>query len=234
MYGVLSMRIITVIATFLIVAIFLGKRHLAELSVFDFVVAITLGSVAGADVADPEVPHLPTLYAIILIGILHVLLSRTILKNRKIGRWVTLDPTLVVQKGIILRENLKRVRYTVDELLSHLRDKDVFDLREVEYAVLEPSGTLSVLKRPEYNTLKPKDMQLSGESTGLSMPVVLEGKFHDKGLQALNLKREDITLALSKLGYNGPEEVFLCLVNGIGELYVSPNAVPFKMERLDH
>ena len=189
---------------------------------------------AGADVADPKIPHLPTLYAIVVIGAFHVILSRTILKNRKFGRWITLDPTLVVQKGIILKENLGRIRYTVDELLSHLRDKDIFDLREVEYAVLEPSGTLSVLKRPEYNTLKPKDMQLPGESTGLSTPVVLEGKYHDKGLEAVNLTREDISRALNRLGYKGPEDVFLCLVNGIGELYVSPVAVPFRVERIDH
>ena len=182
-----TLRILTIMPLFLVVALLLGKRHLAELSVFDFVVAITLGAVAGADIADPNIEHLPTVFAIVALGGLHVLLSATILRKRYIGRWLTLDPTLVVQKGVILKKNLERIRYTVDDLLADLRGKDIFELSEIEYAVLEPTGSLSVLKRATEKPITPKDIEQAPDTMGIPLPVILEGKVHLPGLQAFNL-----------------------------------------------
>lgn len=233
-YITVSLRIITVMPLFILVAIGLGKRHLAELSVFDFVVAVTMGSVAGADIADPEIHHGPTLYAIVAIGFLHVVFSRAILKYRNFGRLVTLDPTIVIQNGVVLKENLARVRYTVDELLYNLREKGIFELEEVDYALLEPSGNLSVLKKSMNKPLTPRDMGISTASTGIALPVILESKFHQKGLFALDLTEEQVLSAIKNLGYTSEKEVFIALANEKGECYVSPNTPPFPLKRIDH
>jgi len=233
-YFIVMLRIVTVIMLFLAVALIMGKRHIGELSVFDFIIAITLGSVAGADLADPQVPHGPTIVAIIALGLIHLLLSRTILKNRKAAHLITLDPTIVVQNGVILKDNLSRIRYTVDELLSHLREKDVFDLKEVEFAVLEPSGVLSVLKKSQYLSATPHDLGLPTVYKGLSYPVIMEGSINKEVLNTLHLSEEWLLGKLKDLNYENPEAIFLGMLNTTGELYLSPRLSPLSPQQLDN
>ena len=232
-YLSVTLRMLTIIPFFLIVALLMGKRHIAELSVFDFIIAITLGAVAGADLADPAVPHGPTFLTIIGLGLIHYFLSKLILKNRKVAHWLTFDPTVVMQNGVILKKNLAKLRYSVDELLTHLREKGVFDLQEVEFAVLEPTGVLSVLKKSQYQPATAKDLKIATPYKGLSTPVILEGKVYYEGLASLNLSEEWLRKKIQEKGYHEPEDVFLGVLNTQGELYLSPQHPPFSPQRLE-
>lgn len=220
-YLIVIYRMITVIMIFLLVALMMGKRHIGELSVFDLIIAVTLGAVAGADLADPKVPHGPTLFAIAGLGLIHIFLSRVVLKSRLAGKWLSFDPTIVIENGVILERNLEKLRYTVDELLTHLREKEVFDIGEVEFAILEPSGALSVQKKSQYRSVKLKDLDLDSEYEGLSTAVVLEGKISLEGLRAVGLSEEWLQDRLRERGYE-VSDVFLAILNTKGELYVSP------------
>lgn len=108
-YLTVLLRTAGLMVFFLVVALFLGKRHIAEMSVLDTITLITLGSVAGADLADPEVPHGPTFLAIGLIALFHVGLTKLTIKRRAAGRWLSFDPTIVVQDGVVLKDNLNRL-----------------------------------------------------------------------------------------------------------------------------
>lgn len=232
-YLLVVWRSVTVVALFLAVALLMGKRHIGELAVFDLVITVTLGAVAGADLADPSIPHMPTVLTIILLGGIHFLLSRYILRSRTIGHYLTMDPTVIMQQGIIRWDNLAKLRYTVDELLSHLREKDVFDLQEVEYAVLEPNGSLSVLKKPDKQPMTAGDAGVQRTSAGLPVPVVLEGQAHSEGLAAAGRDLAWLDDELARLGYSSPEEVFLAMADSQGKLYVSPAKQPSR-EQLTH
>src|SRR5690554_311470 len=203
-YLIVLSRLVVVIAVFWAVAILMGKRHIGVLAIFDFIIAVTLGALAGADLADPKVPHGPTLMTIVLLGVFHFLLSRTLLKRRKIARWLTFDPTVVMQNGVIRKENLAKIRYTVDELLSHLRGKDVFDLQEVEFAVLESNGTLSVQKKSQYQPVTPKDLSLATSYQGLAVPLIIEGRINGKGLKSTGLTEEWLLDKIRQSGYATP------------------------------
>lgn len=218
----------TVVALFLAVSLIMGKRHIGELAVFDLVITVTLGAVAGADLADPDIPHMPTVFAIVLLGGIHFLISRYILRYRSVGHWLTMDPTVMIQQGIIRWDNLAKLRYTVDELLSHLREKDVFDLHDVEYAVLEPNGALSVKRKPEKQPATAADAGIHPTSTGLPVPVVLEGRAHREGLSASGRDLAWLDAALERQGYASPAEVFLAMVDAEGKLYVSPKNQPAR------
>lgn len=87
----------------------MGKRHVGELSVFDLVIAVVLGSVVGADRADPEVSRGPTLMTVFAPGAIHWLISKFVVKNRRFGRPIAFDPTIIIQNGQILKDNLSRV-----------------------------------------------------------------------------------------------------------------------------
>lgn len=233
-YLVVTFRMITVILLFLVVALLMGKRHIGELSVFDFIIAVTLAAVAGADLADPKVPHGPTILAIIGLGIIHYIISKAILKNRKAGHLLTFDPTIVMQNGLILKENLAKIRYTVDELLSHLREKGIFDLGEVEFAILEPNGSLSVLKKSQYQPATPKDLKIATEYKGIATVVILEGKIDQEGLRSVSLSQQWLEDKIKQMGYNKVEDIFLAEINTKGELYVSPQKPPTPVQQIDH
>ncbi len=233
-YLLVLARLVAVTAVFMFVALIMGKRHLGELSVFDFIIAIVLGSLVGAELANPGVPEGPTIVLVLGLGLIQYLLSYGILKWRKLGKLITFDPTIVMQNGLILKDNLAKMRFTVDELLSLLRLKEVFDLSEVEYAVLEPNGQLSVLRKSQHQPVTPKNLALPTDYEGLSIPLVLEGRVHQPGLRAAKLSEAWLRGELLRKGFKGPEEIFLAMLDTRGELYLSPQRPPLPVERIEH
>lgn len=137
-------RIVTIIPLLLFTTLFMGKRAIGELPVFDFLIVIILGALVGADIAEPDIKHLPTAFAIIAIGIFQRIVTRWKISNHKIGRLLTFEPTVVLQNGKFVNKNLKKIRYSIDNILQMLREKDVFDINEVETAIIEANGALSV------------------------------------------------------------------------------------------
>lgn len=228
------MRIMAVVAVFLPVSLLMGKKHVGELSVLDLMIALTLGSVAGADLGDLSVSQGPTLTAIVGLGLVQIILTSAYIRSRVLNRVLTLSPAVVVQNGIVINENLATDRYTVEDLLSHLREKDVFDLAEVEVAILEPNGMLSVLKKSQFQPATPKDMGIPTGYRGLATAVILEGKVHYEGLNALHLTDDWLQAELSKAGYASVNEVFLAMLNTAGELYISPYANPLPPQEVYH
>ncbi len=227
-------RVVTILLVFLLVALLLNKRHLGRFTVFDFIAAVTLGAVAGADIADPDKPHGPRMFALIAIGVIHVLFTKLILEKRKFGKLFTFDPTMVIQNGKIVVKNLKNIRYTLDDLLCQLRERGVFDLSEVEYAILEPDGKLSVLKKSQYLPVTPGDLKISTQYKGLSIPLILEGKVIQEGLKSANLTEEWLLNQLGNQGIANPGEVFIALLNTQGNLYISKYREPSNIQKIDH
>lgn len=140
-------RIITILPLLLFVTLFMGKRSIGELPVFDFLVVITLGSVVGADIADPKVEHIHTAFAVVGVALLQRLITNLILRNRKIGKALTFEPTIVIMDGIFKVENLRKIHYSLDNVLQMLREKEVFDVSDVQIGIVEANGRISVYKK---------------------------------------------------------------------------------------
>lgn len=153
-------RIVTILPLVLFITLFMGRRSIGEMPVFDFLIIITLGAVVGADIADPSIHHLPTVVAIIAIGILQRAVSQWMISNRKIGQLITFKPTIVIWKGQILHENLHRIHYSIDNILVMLREYQIFDLSEVDTAIIESNGKLSVQKKVEKQIITKEDLQI--------------------------------------------------------------------------
>lgn len=134
---VVVIRIVTILPLMLGVGIFMGKRSIGELPVFDFLVVLVLGSVVGADIADPDIDHIHTVAAIIVIALLQKFIVTVKLKNRKLGKMLTFEPTIVVYKGQMVEKNLYQIRYSIDNITQMLREQQVFDLTQVELGIVE-------------------------------------------------------------------------------------------------
>lgn len=220
-YLQITLRILSILPLLLILTLMAGRRKIGELPIFDFLVIIILGAVVGADIADPEIHHLPTAYAVVLMVVIQYCISRLIIKNRKFGKLVTFGPTVVIQNGQFIKPNMKRLNYSIENILMYLREKEIFDLNEIEFAIIEDSGNISVLKKSQYQPITPHDMKIQTNYKGISLPIIIEGKVYDSNLTKLSLNKEWLDVQLKNNGINNANEVFYAAINTEGNLYIS-------------
>ena len=199
----------------------MGKRAIGELPIFDFLIVLILGSLVGADIADPNIKHLPTAIAIIAIGIFQRIVTNWKLSNRKIGKMLTFEPTVVVQDGKLIHKNIKEIRYSIDNILVMLREKNIFDIHEVETAIIEANGALSVLKKPQKNSVTREDLNIIKPTSTISFPVIIEGTVYLEVLRDVNLNEAWLIEELHNQGIKDLKEVFFVSINRNLELHVS-------------
>ena len=220
-YLIVAGRVVSAMALVLLLILKTGRRKISELPVYDFLSIIILGSVIGADIADPSVEHMPTLFAVALLVLLQYLVSRLLINNKKIAKKITFGPTVVIQNGQFIKSNMERLRYPVENVLMALREKNVFDLGEVDFAVVESSGNISVLKKPEYRPLTPTDMRMQTNGKSMAVPLIVDGHVYGENLKQMG---KDIGWLEQQLGTTGIEsykEVFYADMDTGGRLYIS-------------
>lgn len=198
----------TVMLVFLAAGLIMGQRHVGELSVFDLLTGIAIGAVAGAGIVDPDLPHLPVLLSILGLAIFHFLITWVIKAWLPFGRLATFEPVILIKEGKPIRSTMSRIRMTLSDLLPLLRAKDIFDIREVKYGVLEPDGKLTVIK------------QNRPPASDLHVAVVVDGHVEEQVLQSLGWDRERLEEELRRQGHAAPKWVFLATLSEAGELYV--------------
>lgn len=213
-------RIVTIFPIVLIMALYMGKRSIGELPVFDFLVIIAIGAVVGADIADPKIEHLPTFAAIVFIGLLQRFVSYLAIKFRTFGKWITFEPSVVIHNGSLLKHNLRKERYSIDNILQMLREKNIFQLDEVELAVLEANGKLSVYKKPIKSIPTIEDLGLATKGKELEFSLILDGIVCE---EVLNYIRKDHDWLESQLQAKGvtTKDIFYASVNELGEIRIS-------------
>ncbi|TCK93185.1 uncharacterized membrane protein YcaP (DUF421 family) [Natranaerovirga hydrolytica] len=220
-YLKITFRILTIMGMLLAMVLWTGRRKIGELPVFDFLTILIVGNVVGADIADPNIEHLPTAYAVVLLIGLQYVMSLYTIKNRKFGKKVTFDPILIIQDGRIIKSNLKKVKYSLENVLMFLREKGIFDIREVEYAIVEDSGNISVMKKSQFQPLTPDDMKMSIKYKGLTLPLIIDGKVCEDNLKKINLNKNWLKEELKKHQIKEFEEVFYVEINVDGKLAIS-------------
>ncbi len=179
-----------------------------------------LGAVAGADIADPDIPHLYTFLSISAIGGLQIVVSKLKLKNRLFGRLITFEPTIVVQNGSFVVKNLKKIRYSLDNVLQMLREKDILDVNDVELALIEPNGKLTAFKKSHKSAVTIEDIGIKKISRSIAYPVIVEGNIESNVLSQLNLKEKWLLRELQKKGLK-TSDIFLASIKANYELDVS-------------
>lgn len=142
-----TLRSVGAFIILLVAARLLGKRTIAQMTYFDFVASITLGGMAANMTFDVKIPTIDNILAITIFSLTVITASFLSLKSRKLRSLIAGKPTVVMENGKILEKNMKQLRYTLDQLNQQLRKKDVFNPADVEFAILEPSGDLSISKK---------------------------------------------------------------------------------------
>jgi uncharacterized membrane protein YcaP (DUF421 family) len=206
------------IALFLLTK-WLGKKQLAELSFFEYVTGITIGSIAAEVTMGLERQIMHGLIAMVIWTLFPILMGLISLKNKKIRDFVEGKATIVIKDGKILEDNLKKERYTIDELLEQLRSKNVFQVSDVEFALIEPNGDVSILLKKENQPLTAKDIQLNPPPIKEPQTVIMDGLILDEPLATAGLNRGWLREELEKKGVT-VDNVFLGQVDSYGQLTI--------------
>ncbi|MCQ6274899.1 DUF421 domain-containing protein [Bacillus sp. V3B] len=197
----------------------LGKKQLSQLSFFEYVTGITIGGIAAVVILDVKYSIFVGGLAIVVIAAIPYIVDLISLKSKKFRDFVEGKGSVFIKDGKIMEDNLKTERYTTDELLELLRKKDVYQVSDVEFAVLEATGDLSVMLKKENQPLTPKDLNLSVTSVKEPQTVIMDGEILDEPLATIGRSRAWLHTELEKLGVT-IENVFLGQVNSYGELTV--------------
>ncbi|MFC7393397.1 DUF421 domain-containing protein [Scopulibacillus cellulosilyticus] len=198
----------------------LGKKLISQMTVFDYVAGISLGALVGSSIMTPDLGVLKTMLSISLFAFLAFILGHAVMKHLIIRKVVNGEPTIVIRKGKILEDQLRKIQLNVNDLLMLLRKKDTFYIDEVDAAIVETDGTLSVLKYPSAMNVTKKDLNVNFEKRGLAYNLVIDGKIIKESLNILHKNENWLQTLLEANGYTNIKNIILCQIDDQNRLYV--------------
>jgi uncharacterized membrane protein YcaP (DUF421 family) len=202
-YLVIAFRTLFFYLLILIIFRLMGKREIGELSILDLVVFIMIGEMAVASIDETNDPLLHTVIPMVLLMIIQITLAVVSLKSKKFRDLVDGRPTIIINRGKIDEEAMRKQRYNFDDLLTQLREKDIRSIADVEFAILESSGSLSVIERMNNSDGKPKD----GDIT---IPLIIDGNIEEENLTRINKTNLWLRQELKKMGYRDVRQISFC------------------------
>jgi uncharacterized membrane protein YcaP (DUF421 family) len=212
-------RALVFIAILFIMTKLLGKKQISEISFFEYVSGITIGSIAGEVIMGLERSIVHGAIAIVTFSVVTLGVDFLSLKSKKFRDVIEGQGRIFIKDGKIMEDNLKKERYTMDELGELLRQKSVFSAADVEFALLEPSGDLSVLLKKENRPITAKDLKLAVANEKEPQTIIMDGKISDEALGAASKNRKWLQIELDKLGVT-LDNVFNAQVDSYGDLTV--------------
>jgi uncharacterized membrane protein YcaP (DUF421 family) len=198
----------------------LGKQTVSQMTIFDFIATITMGAIAASLAFNTTIKahHLILSFSIFIVVIF--LIALISLKSQKGRKFFAGDPTIVVQNGKILEHNMKKMRYTLDYLNQQLREKDVFNIEEVLFAIVEINGTLTVLKKPQFRYVTRQDLMIPvTQEQKLSIELIMDGEVIEQNLKQNNLSQKWLQLELEKRKLDKDEVVYAVMATN-GNIYI--------------
>jgi len=216
---VIALRSIGAVAILFTMTRILGKKQISQLTTFEYITGIALGELAGFLSTDIEAHYMHGIVAIAVWFTIPFGLELLTLKSKRLREWFEGKATVVVKDGKILEDNLKKERFTGDELMESLRTKNVFRVADVEFAMLETSGALSVLLKNNHQPLTPAHLGIDVSPEKEPQTVIIDGNIMDEPLSTIGFSREWLSTELEKIGVTY-ENVFIAQVDAFGQLYV--------------
>jgi uncharacterized membrane protein YcaP (DUF421 family) len=205
-YLVIILRTIVLYAIIVLIFRLMGKREIGELSVLDLVVFIMIAELAVVAIENPQDQFIKTVLPMFIIMITQIILAYFSLKNKKLRDMIDGQPSIIINKGKIDEHEMRKQRYNMDDLLLQLREKQIRNIADVEFAILESSGKLSVFETNETDG-------------GITLPLVIDGDILEENLNKLDKTNLWLRQELRKRGYKDLKAISFCSYQD-GEFYV--------------
>jgi len=200
----------------------IGRSSISEATPFDFVAALVLGEFVGGAIYDDNIHLGKILFVIALWGILIYSIDFLTLKFNRLRGIFESKPSLLINNGVILRSSMKKNKIDVNRLQTLLREKNIFSIREVAFAILEPNGKLSVIKNPLFENVKRMDLDLPIKTAELPLTLISDGVLIKNNLDIIHKDENWLIGELQMRGIPSIREVMLAEYDAVNGLYVQP------------
>ncbi|WNF25010.1 DUF421 domain-containing protein [Mesobacillus jeotgali] len=200
-----------------------GIKEISQMTFFNLVSAIAFGSIAAALVVNPSVSITNGIIALLGWAVFTVLTDQIHLKSKKVRKLLMGDPVIVVKKGKIMEDALRQTRLDIDTLQAMLREKSIFSMNDVDYAIFETDGKLSVLKKDSKQTVTKSDLQITMSTdklVPLSTELVSDGQVNAQNLSKMKKDQSWLETQLQQAGVQSVEDVFYAELQPDGNLYI--------------
>lgn len=211
--GDVFIRALLSLLTLFFVTKLLGKKQVSQLSLFDYVIGISIGNFAAEMTINLESQYLNGIFAVVIFGVIAYLVSYLTMKSIVLRRFFIGVPTVLIQHGKLLEKNMKKAKFDVNDLLEECRNAGYFNLEDIDCAILEVNGMLSVLPKVEKRPVNVKDMDLSVAQEGMCANVVIDGKMMINNLKNIHKDEEWLRQQLKIQGYSSLEKILLATVD---------------------
>ena len=202
----------------LIVMRLMGKREIGQLQPFELAISIMIADLASIPMTDTGVPISNGIIPILGLLVMHLLISIINLKSIKAREIICGKPRILIYRGKIDEKVLKKERFTINELQERLRGNNVVNLGDVEYAILETSGEVTVIQKPNKRNTTPEDFNIMPDYEGISYDLVIDGKIMYDNLKILDKDYDWLKKEVNKFGFN-PEEALIVTLDGNNQIF---------------
>ena len=215
---IIFLRSIVLYIIVLIVMRLMGKREIGQLQPFELAIAIMIADLAAVPMAETGIPISNGIIPILGLLVMHLIISFLNLKSMKIREILCGKPAILIYRGKIDEKALKKERFTVNELEERLRGNNIVNLGDVEYAILETSGQVTVIQKPEKRTTTPEDFNIVPEYEGIPYDLVVDGKIMNQNLQLIGKNYNWLKKQVEKFDME-PEEALVVTYDGKGQIF---------------
>ena len=202
----------------LIVMRLMGKREIGQLQPFELAISIMIADLASIPMTDTGVPISNGIIPILGLLVMHLVISVVNLKSIKAREIICGKPRILIYRGRIDEKALKKERFPINELEERLRGNNVVNLGDVEYAILETSGNITVIQKPEKRNTIPEDFNIVPDYEGISYDLVVDGKIMDENLKKLGKNYQWLKKQVEKFNIR-PEEALVVTIDGKGQIF---------------
>lgn len=202
----------------LLVMRLMGKREIGQLQPFEFAISIMIADLATIPMADTGIPISNGLIPILGLLVMHLLISILNMKSIRAREIICGRPTILVYRGKIDEKALKKERFTINELEERLRGNNIINLGDVEYAILETSGQVTVIQKPEKRGTIPEDFNIVPDYEGIPYDLIIDGKIMEQNLKAIGKNIEWLKKQVAKFNMK-PEEALVVTLDGKGQIF---------------
>jgi len=219
-YVVILIRSVVAFFVLLVLTRIMGKKQLSQLTFFDYIVGITIGSIAATMSVDQNVKISNGLISLTVWGLIPILLGYLGLKSRVFTRLTDGRPSIIIREGKVLEDEMKRNQLAIEELMMQLREKGVFKLDDVEMAVFETNGELSIMKKTEADPITASLLGMKVKNEHAPTLLIVDGHILQENMSLLKLDKQWLTKEIKKQGAYDVKDVFIAQVDANKQLYV--------------
>ena len=202
----------------LVVMRFMGKREIGQLQPFELAISIMIADLATIPMSSPGIPITNGIIPILGLLVMHLAISLINLKSVDMRKIICGKPSILIYRGKIQEDIMRKERFTVNELQERLRTNNVFNIGDVEYAILETSGQISIIPKPNKRNTTPEDFNIIPDYEGITYDLVVDGKIMKENLDKLSKDYNWLEKEIEKFGFK-PEDALIATIDGKGNFF---------------